>query len=76
MGLSLTELASIQPNPQAWPQCPTCHHPYVLRRTMVFLTDKPCKLEDQWVWQRDCKHRTPPVVATAKGNKGRKRAKR
>jgi len=40
------------PNPKYWPVCDSCNVPYVLRLCYL-LSD-----EREWLWQRDCKHKT------------------
>ena len=69
------------PNPKAWPRCSECEVDYVLRRAVVFGVgrDGPRSMTiiNEWVWQRDCKHRkAAPEVAhradTKKNNKARK----
>lgn len=54
--MSTTQRADPHPVVVAYPKCPTCGAAYVLRRCM--------SLSQGWVWlwQRDCKHRSPPEV--------------
>lgn len=55
------------PQPKAWPACPTCDTAYVLRRAIVMRTEgKRATMGEEWVWQRDCKHKkAEPVVKTS-----------
>jgi hypothetical protein len=53
----------VTPDPDAWPECPTCGAAYVLRRNMI-MNGGPGGNFRSWVWQRDCKHRgVDPKVA-------------
>lgn len=45
---------------KAYPKCSACDLPYVLRLVCIVFP----KAAQEWVWQRDCKHKkAPPVVA-------------
>ena len=48
------------PQPNIWPECPTCSVAWVWRYTITL--DNA-----QWMWTRDCKHKTQPVLWTADG---------
>ncbi len=70
------------PNPEVWPRCSECKVDYVLRRAVVFVT-KPnwlrrLMITNEWVWQRDCKHRkaAPEVVHRVDPKNKKKRSKR
>jgi hypothetical protein len=52
------------PDPKAWPRCSECKTDYVLRRAIVFKIGRSgsrdksqMMISNDWVWQRDCKHR-------------------
>lgn len=67
------------PDPEAWPRCSECKTDYVLRRAVVFRAgrDGPrsMSIANEWVWQRDCKHRKAQPEVDRKINKN-KRSKR
>jgi hypothetical protein len=44
---------------EAWPACSHCLTPWVVRRCIT-LGDGNW----EWVWQRDCKHKAAPRLAT------------
>lgn len=57
---------------KAYPKCSECDTAYVLRKAFVFHTTsgkgtKKATLNEEWVWQRDCKHKkaTPKLVKSA-----------
>lgn len=52
------EVAHPHPQPRVYPACSTCATPYVLRRAFTFATNGGCPRDFEWVYQRDCKHRT------------------
>lgn len=52
--------------PPAWPQCPECGLPWVMRRSLRFTPAGPSAITPEWLWQRDCKHRkVEPIIAEA-----------
>lgn len=57
----------MNPQPKVFPQCSECKTAFVLRRAIVFSgrnSSRPIRLTNEWVWQRDCKHRkAAPEVA-------------
>lgn len=48
------------PQPNLWPTCTTCETPWVWRRCLTLSGAK-------WMWTRDCKHKSGPVLHTADG---------
>jgi hypothetical protein len=42
--------------PEAWPECPECEAPYILRKTII---------PGDWVWQPDCKHKGHHFIESA-----------
>lgn len=66
------------PDPKAWPRCSECKTDYVLRRAVVFGTgrdgSRSMSIANEWVWQRDCKHRKAQPEVARKVDK--KRSKR
>jgi hypothetical protein len=47
------------PKVRGYPKCSACESPYVLRLVCV-ISPKP---GEEWLWQRDCKHKKAPPVA-------------
>lgn len=47
---------NLTPKPLVYPRCPLegCSAAYVLRRTTTF---DGKRWDEEWVWQRDCKHK-------------------
>ena len=43
--------------PLVYPICSVCECPYVLRRCFIF-----GRGAIEWLWQRDCKHKTAPAT--------------
>lgn len=57
-------------NPKEYPVCSECNIPWVVRLAIVLVDGK---WRDEWVFQRDCKHKeTPPRISTAKKPRKRK----
>lgn len=55
-------MASLMPKVKCYPLCSACKRPYVLRFVLAIFP----KAREEWLWQRDCKHRkAPPVSSTA-----------
>ena len=52
-----TSQAAILDRTGCYPTCPTCDAPYVLRRSYSLTTGNFI-----WLWQRDCKHKSSPVM--------------
>lgn len=50
-------MTEVMPRIEVWPACPTCEAAYVLRRSISVSTGRW-----EWLWQRDCKHKSPPVA--------------
>lgn len=63
--------SDLNPQPRAWPCCSTCNTAYVLRRALVFAVAKSKRstLASEWIWQRDCKHRTSAAKVARAGAK-------
>lgn len=55
-------MSALNPQPQVFPICSACDTAYVLRRAICLSTGDTNPLShrigEQWVWQRDCKHKT------------------
>lgn len=46
---------------KVWPGCPTCETAWVLRRCMLL------DGTHEWLYQRDCKHKSQPVTFDENG---------
>lgn len=65
--------SDLNPQPRAWPRCSECKTAYVLRLALMF--DSHIKtMSNEWMWQRDCKHRKaePEVAGSPSGTTKRK----
>ena len=59
----------LNPQPRAWPACSECGVAFVLRRAVTFKTlPKSLIVAEEWVWQRDCKHKkAKPITQEPNG---------
>lgn len=55
------ERMQVDPQPTMWAACSTCDMAYVLRRALSMSKGW------MWVWARECKHRSEPVLMNAQG---------
>lgn len=54
-------MGNAMPKVRAYPLCSACAAPYVLRLVFIVLP----KAGQDWLWQRDCKHKKAPPVSSS-----------
>lgn len=67
------ESTSLTPQPLAYPACGTCKTPFVLRRMVFVFTSNGKPDRPEWLFQRDCKHKTAEIITVDERPKARTR---
>lgn len=62
----MSQAIDLTPDPNHWPVCGRCDKAFVLRRVIRLSTDENA-LVSTWVWMKDCRHKSPPLIADKNG---------